>query len=167
MNQGHPWPLAEARSAPCMVAALGDVQRMQRLRISSRKELVAVLEVTAERGHLELLRGLLKHRKRVTVPPTVCQQAADYDQVEMAKHGCPMPPHLVSELVQSWYCFVGLMRWAERQIMPPFDWQGAQDGLRAQQAWQMGLLQQIIRLPPEIQEKIAEDAFLSPDAAKR
>ena len=144
LKQGCPWSATEAAQAPHMLAVLGDIQRMQRRPVGMR-DLYAQCRLAARHGQLEMLRLLL------------------------ACGGCSMqetPPHLIIELVRSWYCFKGLVRWAKKHGEPPAQWRGSQGGQRAQQAWQADTLRQYIALPLDIQKRIEAEALLSPAAAK-
>ena len=196
LGQGYPWSLAEALRFPDMVAAVGSMPHLKRMHIME-EDLAPMLEAAAEFGQLELMASLLERFPSFVPPPGVCQQAADYNQLEIVQHlmaliprasfpdhledashrcllvlaqcGCPMQashPHLVAELVQSWYTFMGLVRWAGKQAAPPLQWRGSRCGQRAQQAWQSGLLRLFCSDNfANLALRIAADAFLSPDAA--
>ena len=201
LELGCPWSVIDAAQAPHMVAALGDIQRMQRRPVGMR-DMITQCAMATRHGKLEMLKWLLGPSSRFTEPAFAHQQMVDLDQLEdangkdliagsswahmtfprdlasvslefllvLAKCGCSMRethPHLILKLVQSWYCFKGLVRWAEHHDKAPAQWRGPRGGQRAKQAWQAEPLRQYIRLPPDVQDRIEAEAFFSPAAAKR
>ena len=85
----------------------------------------------------------------------------------LARAGCPMReryPHRVAEVVEPWYVFVGLVRWAaqagkdENRASPPH---------KRSQAPDHDLLRQLAGLSSDLVMKIASDALVSPTEAKR
>ena len=98
--------------------------------------------------------------------PTQLQRALPHCLLILAQAGWPLQqayPHQVRALVDAWFAFMGLMRWAAATGSDRKACTAAQCSSTAGRSG--GLLMQLSRLPPKLVCRVADDALLGPEEA--
>ncbi len=225
-----PWAAEDTVEAPGVLARLGDASVIQRLclpihslpqlgvkaakygRLYLLKWLVQqqcpltsqVLTKAMDKEEIGIIHFLLaEHSPPMPADMERVSTASPATFLALAQAGCPMRREDASRiklLVEPWYLFMGLRRWAVHQTCLAMEPQSLgiiesftslhllepgvlkeylssgetaslprkQNAQQLQHAnsWADGMLKQLVRLPPELVEKIASAAFLCPQQAE-
>ena len=127
------------------------------------------LQAAIDHDQLEVMQWLLSPRTLGLPFPKDLTHASPRCLLALARAGCPMRrahPHQVRELVNAWYAFVGLVRWAAVAGPGSRACRAAQS-IRGPAGRDDSQLTRLSHLPSDVICKIADDALLGPGEAKR